>query len=73
MDPQAGDLPGRGCAVSGGQIAAVGPGLAAPGAAGDSTRPGMIVAPGLVDTHWHMWNTLLREHVGGPRARVLPV
>ena len=25
----------------------------------------MIVAPGLVDTHWHMWNTLLRSMSGG--------
>ena len=27
----------------------------------------MIVAPGLVDTHWHLWNTLLRGmSEGGP-------
>ena len=25
----------------------------------------MIVAPGLVDTHWHLWNTLLRSMSGG--------
>ena len=25
----------------------------------------MIVAPGLVETHWHMWNTLLRSMSGG--------
>jgi len=27
---------------------------------------GMIVAPGLVDTHWHMWNTLLRSMSADP-------
>jgi cytosine/adenosine deaminase-related metal-dependent hydrolase len=26
---------------------------------------GMIVAPGLVETHWHLWNTLLRSMSGG--------
>jgi cytosine/adenosine deaminase-related metal-dependent hydrolase len=25
----------------------------------------MIVAPGLVETHWHLWNTLLRSMSGG--------
>src|SRR5581483_201138 len=25
---------------------------------------GMIVLPGLVETHWHMWNTLLRSMSG---------
>ncbi|MDX6337561.1 MAG: hypothetical protein QOG05_4901, partial [Streptosporangiaceae bacterium] len=40
------------------------PGLDAPGAQEIDAR-GMIVAPGLVDTHWHMWNTLLRSMSGG--------
>ncbi len=53
MDPGTGDIPGGDVLVSGGAIAAVGTGLAALAPAGarviDAT--GMIVAPGLVDTH----------------------
>jgi len=60
MDPAAGDVPGGDVLVSGGAIAAVGTGLAAPAGARVIDATGMIVAPGLVDTHWHMWNTLLR-------------
>jgi hypothetical protein len=64
MDPELGDLPDGDVLVSGRRIAAVGPGLDAPGAQEIDAR-GMIVAPGLVDTHWHMWNTLLRSMSGG--------
>ena len=60
MDPGTGDLPGGDVLVSGDTIAAVGAGLAAPAGARVIDATGMIVAPGLVDTHWHMWNTLLR-------------
>jgi 5-methylthioadenosine/S-adenosylhomocysteine deaminase len=69
MDPELGDLPDGDVLVSGGRIAAVGPGLdpAALGAAGarELDARGMIVAPGLVETHWHLWNTLLRSMSGG--------
>jgi len=63
--------------VRNGEIAAVGVGVAAPGAQALDGR-GMIVLPGLVETHWHMWNTLLRsmagdrkEHGYFPTARAL--
>jgi 5-methylthioadenosine/S-adenosylhomocysteine deaminase len=68
MDPEIGDLPDGDVLVTGGHIAAVGTGLDAPGAQEIDAR-GMIVAPGLVDTHWHMWNTLLRSMSGGCRGR----
>jgi 5-methylthioadenosine/S-adenosylhomocysteine deaminase len=64
MDPDLGDIPDGDVLVAGGRIAAVGTGLDAPGAREIDAR-GMIVAPGLVDTHWHMWNTLLRSMSGG--------
>jgi 5-methylthioadenosine/S-adenosylhomocysteine deaminase len=64
MDPDLGDIPDGDVLVAGGQIAAVGTGLDAPGTREIDAR-GMIVAPGLVDTHWHMWNTLLRSMSGG--------
>src|SRR5690348_3210329 len=67
MDPGTGDIPGGDVLVSGRMIAAVGTGLAAPPGATELDATGMIVAPGLVDTHWHMWNTLLRGmSEGGP-------
>jgi cytosine/adenosine deaminase-related metal-dependent hydrolase len=55
----AGDIPGGDVHISGGRIRAVGRGLEVPGAEVIDAA-GMIVAPGFVDTHWHMWNTLLR-------------
>ena len=64
MDPALGDFTDCDVLVQGSQIAAVGPGLATPGAAEIDAR-GMIVAPGLVDTHWHLWNTLLRSMSDG--------
>ena len=64
MDPELGDIPDGDVLVAGGRIAAVGTGLDAPRGREIDAR-GMIVAPGLVDTHWHMWNTLLRSMSGG--------
>lgn len=60
MDPAAGDLPAGDVLVTGGRIAAVGTGLPAGPGTPELDASGMIVAPGLVDTHWHLWNTLLR-------------
>jgi cytosine/adenosine deaminase-related metal-dependent hydrolase len=65
MDPAAGDLPAADVQIAGGQIVAVGPGLAVPAGTPEIDAAGMIVAPGLVDTHWHMWNTLLRSMSAG--------
>src|ERR1700761_5970895 len=55
----AGDLPGGDVHLRDGVIRQVGWNLDAPGAEVIDAA-GKIVAPGLVDTHWHMWNTLLR-------------
>jgi cytosine/adenosine deaminase-related metal-dependent hydrolase len=59
MDPAIGDLPRGDVHVRNGEIVAVGPNLAAPGAQVLDGR-NMIVMPGFVDTHWHMWTTSLR-------------
>jgi 5-methylthioadenosine/S-adenosylhomocysteine deaminase len=65
MDPKLGDLPDADVHVKGGAIAAVGRDLDAP--AYELDGRGMIVLPGLVETHWHMWNTLLRSMSGDKR------
>ncbi|MBB6229538.1 cytosine/adenosine deaminase-related metal-dependent hydrolase [Polymorphobacter multimanifer] len=44
--------------VRGRQVVAVGPRITAPAAERIDAR-GAIVLPGLVDTHWHVWTTLL--------------
>ena len=63
MDADLGDIARGAIHVKDGAILAVGAEVVAPGArAVDGT--GMIVMPGLVDTHWHMWNTLFRSFAG---------
>ncbi len=63
MDPALGDITSGDVHIKDGAIASVGQGLKAPGATVfDGQR--MIVLPGFVETHWHMWNTLLRSFAG---------
>lgn len=63
MDPALGDLAGADVHVRDGQIAAVGALIEAPGATVIDAG-GMLVLPGLVETHWHMWTTMLRSMAG---------
>ena len=63
MEKDVGDLKDADVHVRDGAIVAVGQKLNAPGAS-VIDGPGMIVMPGLVETHWHMWNTLLRGMSG---------
>ena len=59
----AGDIANADVHVANGAIVAVGQNLKAPGASIIDGH-GMIVLPGLIETHWHMWNTLLRSMSG---------
>jgi len=67
MDRSLGEVPGGSIHVRNGEIVAVGKNLKAPAAEVIDGR-GMIALPGLVDTHWHMWNTLLRSFAGDQRG-----
>ena len=66
MDAKAGDLADADVHVKNGAIVAVGRNLKAGGAILIDGR-GMIVLPGFVETHWHMWNSLLRSMAGDKR------
>jgi cytosine/adenosine deaminase-related metal-dependent hydrolase len=59
MDANLGDLPGGDVHVRDGAIVAVGANVNAPNAQVIDGRD-MIVMPGFVDTHWHLWGTALR-------------
>jgi len=63
MEPGVADIKDGDVHVTDGAIAAVGERLEAP-AATAIDGAGMIVLPGLIETHWHMWNTLLRSMSG---------
>jgi 5-methylthioadenosine/S-adenosylhomocysteine deaminase len=62
MDGALGDIAGGAVHVRNGEIIAVGKDIAGGGEKIDGA--GMIVMPGLIDTHWHMWNTLFRSFAG---------
>lgn len=67
MDPALGELPCADVHVRDGAIVAVGPRLQAPGALEIDARD-MVVLPGFVDTHWHLWNSAMRALVRGDDA-----
>ncbi|VCU70007.1 Atrazine chlorohydrolase [Pigmentiphaga humi] len=76
MSDALGDMPGADVHVRGGAIAAVGAGLAArAGGVPVVDAADMIVMPGFVDTHWHLWNCSLRALVRGddPERGYFPV
>lgn len=60
MDPHLGDIARGDVLIRDGVILAVGERLHPQGAAiFDAT--GLLVIPGLIDSHWHMWNSVLRN------------
>jgi len=62
QDDAVGELRGD-IEVRDGAIVAVGPALDAPGAT-PIDGAGTVAIPGFVDTHWHLWGTLLRGAIG---------
>ena len=72
MDPALGDLPRGDIHVRNGEIVAVGSELVAPSAEaidGQNT----IALPGLIDTHWHLWEGSVRGLVGDGEMDYFPV
>jgi 5-methylthioadenosine/S-adenosylhomocysteine deaminase len=67
MDPALGDIPRGSVHVRNGEIVAVGADVNVPGA-DIIDADDMIVLPGLIETHWHMWNTLFRSFSGDEQA-----
>ena len=63
MDAGLGDLARGSVLVRDGAIAAVGETVEAAGAT-VIDGAGKIVMPGLIDTHWHCWNTMFRSFSG---------
>src|SRR5581483_8188282 len=73
MDPALGDFERGDVHLRNGTIVAVGPDLDAPGAEVIDGRD-LIALPGLVDTHWHLWNSPYRGVTGeGPELGYFPV
>lgn len=60
MDPALGDIAKGDVLIRNGEIVQVGKIEQAPGAQVIDAA-GMILIPGLVDAHWHMWNSLARN------------
>ena len=63
VDPSIGTLLDADVLVRDGRIAEVGRGLATGGNAETIDASRMIVMPGLVETHWHMWSSLGRNFI----------
>jgi cytosine/adenosine deaminase-related metal-dependent hydrolase len=62
MDPAIGIRHDCDVAIRDGEIVEVGPGLSLDGAE-EIDASGMIVMPGLIDSHWHMWSSVGRNFI----------
>lgn len=62
MDPEIGVSDDCDVAISAGRIVDVGPGLALDGAE-EVDASQMMVIPGLIDSHWHMWSSIGRNFI----------
>lgn len=69
MDASLGNMDDTDVHVRDGRILAIGKALHAPHVMEIQGR-GMLVMPGFVDTHWHLWNSSLRALVRGDDARM---
>ncbi|MGH3585800.1 MAG: amidohydrolase family protein, partial [Pseudonocardia sp.] len=70
MDPELGDVERATVTIQAGVITAVStepPPAVRRGRVVDGT--GLVALPGFVDTHWHLWNSLLRGTVGDSPGR----
>jgi 5-methylthioadenosine/S-adenosylhomocysteine deaminase len=66
MDPALGDQPNADVLVRNGEIVAVADDLATDGLEVIAAED-MMLLPGFVDTHWHLWNSFMRGLIGdGP-------
>lgn len=63
MEPGVPDFPGGDVHIRDGVIVEIGQFIKAPNTA-TIKGEGMILMPGMIETHWHMWNTLLRSMSG---------
>jgi 5-methylthioadenosine/S-adenosylhomocysteine deaminase len=72
MDPAIGDVPAGDIHVRDGVIVAVGRLDVAPEAVSIEATDRAIL-PGFVDTHWHLWNSILRGVVGDGDRSYFPV
>ena len=74
MDTSIGDLISGDVHVRDGLIVAVAPDVTVDDAVDVIDGVGMIIMPGLVDTHWHLWNSTFRGLVGfEPERGYFPV
>jgi len=67
MDPKRGDIPDGDVLLRDGVIVSVGKNIVSENVTVIDGK-GMILIPGLVDTHWHMWNCLLRNSAPSPQG-----
>ncbi len=74
MDPLIEDLSSGDVLIEAGTIGAVGAQVEVPNGATVIDATGMIVLPGLVDTHWHLWNSSFRSVIANlPERGYFPV